>query len=49
MAINKYNYEPTSRQTNFGTLQDPIALLVNYDGQEKDQYNSYFGAVKAKL
>ena len=47
VAINKYNYQPESRQTNFGTLQDPIALLVNYDGQEKDQYNSYFGAVKA--
>jgi len=46
-AINKYNYEPTTRQTNFGTLQDPIALLVQYNGQEKDQYNSYFGAVKA--
>jgi len=47
LAINKYNYQPQSRQTNFGTLQDPIALLVSYDGQEKDQYNSYFGAVKA--
>ena len=47
LAINKYNYQPQSRQTNFGTLQNPIALLVSYDGQEKDQYNSYFGAVKA--
>jgi len=46
-AINKYNYEPKTRQTNFGTLQDPIALLVKYNGQEKDQYNSYFGAIKA--
>jgi len=47
VAINKYNYEPKTRQTNFGTLQDPVALLVHYNGQEKDQYNSYFGAVKA--
>ena len=46
LALNKYNYEPQTRQTNFGTLQNPIALLVKYDGQEKDQYNSYFGAVK---
>ncbi len=46
IAINKYNYEPESRQTNFGTLQNPIALIVEYDGQEKDQYNSYFGAFK---
>lgn len=47
IAINKYNYEPKTRQTNFGTLSNPIALLVKYEGQEKDQYNSYFGAVKA--
>ncbi len=46
IAINKYNYEPQTRQTNFGTLSNPIALLVKYDGQEKDQYNSYFGAIK---
>lgn len=46
MAINKYNYEPQTRQTNFGTLSNPIALLVKYEGQEKDQYNSYFGAIK---
>jgi len=47
IAINKYNYQPKTRQTNFGTLQDPKALIVYYNGQEKDQYNSYFGAVKA--
>jgi hypothetical protein len=46
IAINKYNYQPETRQTNFGTLQNPIALLVNYNGQEKDQYNSNFGAIK---
>ena len=28
-------------------MQDPIALLVNYEGQEKDQYQTYFGAIKA--
>ncbi|MGB0896681.1 MAG: TonB-dependent receptor [Flavobacteriaceae bacterium] len=46
LAINKYNYQPQTRQTNFGTLTDPIALVVHYEGQEKDQYNSYFGALK---
>jgi len=45
-AINKYSYEPISRQTNFGTLADPIALLVFYDGQEEDRYDTYFGALK---
>ena len=46
-SINKYNYEPQTRQTNFGTLTDPLALLVFYDGQEKDEYQTYFGALKA--
>lgn len=45
-SINKYNYEPQARQTNFGTLNDPIALIVDYEGQEKDQYQTYFGAFK---
>jgi len=47
ISINKYNFQPENRQTNFGTLQEPIALLVAYDGQEKDQYQTYFGAFKA--
>ncbi|MEP1489405.1 MAG: TonB-dependent receptor [Algibacter sp.] len=45
-SLNKYNYEPQTRQTNFGTLADPIALLVFYEGQEKDQYQTLFGAFK---
>ena len=47
IAQNNYNYIPTSRQTNFGTISDPIALLITYDGQEKDKYQTYFGALKA--
>ncbi|WP_115808524.1 TonB-dependent receptor [Winogradskyella pacifica] len=47
ISSNKYNFQPENRQTNFGTLQDPVALLVFYDGQEKDQYQTYFGAFKA--
>ena len=46
-SINEYNYEPQTRQTNFGTLTDPLALLVFYQGQEKDKYQTYFGALKA--
>ncbi|WP_298238205.1 TonB-dependent receptor plug domain-containing protein [uncultured Algibacter sp.] len=45
-SLNKYGYEPQTRQTNFGTLSDPIALLVFYEGQEKDQYQTLFGAFK---
>ncbi|WP_347926349.1 carboxypeptidase-like regulatory domain-containing protein [Pontimicrobium sp. SW4] len=46
-SINSYNYQPQTRQTNFGTLTNPLALLVYYDGQEKDKYQTYFGAFKA--
>ena len=45
-SLNKYGYQPLTRQTNFGTLADPIALLVFYEGQEKDQYQTLFGALK---
>ena len=47
IAINKYSYKPLTRQTNFGTLADPVALLVFYEGQEEDKYDTYFGALKA--
>ncbi len=47
IAINSYEYTPFTRQTNFGTLQDPRALLVFYEGQEDTQYETYFGALKA--
>jgi len=46
ISINDYQYEPLTRQTNFGTIADPIALLVFYEGQEKDRYDTYFGALK---
>jgi hypothetical protein len=47
ISQNRYNYEPTSRQTNFGTIDSPIALVVDYEGQEKDKYTTYFGALKS--
>jgi hypothetical protein len=46
ISQNKYNYQPLSRQTNFGTLSDPIALQVFYEGQENDKYQTLFGAFK---
>jgi len=46
-SLNKYNYIPLTRQTNFGTLDNPLALVVQYQGQEKDQYQTLFGALSA--
>jgi len=47
LSLNKYNFKPQNRQTNFGSISDPLALIVFYDGQEKDQYQTEFGALKA--
>ena len=47
ISQNKYQYQPLTRQTNFGTIDDPVALQIFYDGQEKDQYTTYFGALKS--
>lgn len=47
ISSNTYEFQPKNRQTNFGTIANPMALLVYYEGQEKDAYNTYFGAIKA--
>ncbi|WP_027125184.1 TonB-dependent receptor [Gelidibacter mesophilus] len=47
ISSNTYDFQPQNRQTNFGTIANPMALLVYYDGQEKDAYKTYFGALKA--
>jgi hypothetical protein len=47
LSLNRYRFQPQNRQTNFGTLADPLALIVFYEGQEKDQYQTEFGAFKA--
>jgi hypothetical protein len=46
IAINDYKFRPLARQTNFGTIANPIALVVAYEGQEHDRYDTYFGALK---
>ncbi len=47
-SINDYNYVPTSRRTKFGSVQEPLELIVYYNGQEDDQYFTAFGALNAK-
>ena len=47
ISQNKYDYQPLTRQTNFGTIDEPIALQVFYEGQEKDRYTTFFGAAKS--
>ena len=44
-SLNNYNYTPISRRTKFGTLSEPLELIVYYDGQEKDSYETLSGAL----
>lgn len=47
LSINDYQNRPLTRQTNFGTLLDPRALLVFYEGNEQNKYSTQSGALKA--
>ena len=47
LSLNEYRIEPLTRQTNFGTLSDPMALIVFYEGQEFNTYTTELGALKA--
>lgn len=44
-ARNKYNLTPTTRETKFGTQENPLRLYIVFDGLEADQFNNYMGAL----
>ncbi|APZ48154.1 TonB-dependent receptor [Polaribacter reichenbachii] len=46
-SLNNYNYQPLSRRTRFGTVADPLELVVFYSGQEQDKYLTLFSALSA--
>ena len=46
-SLNNYNYQPLSRRTRFGTVANPLELIVFYSGQEKDKYLTLFGALSS--
>ena len=45
-SLNNYNYTPKTRKTKFGTIANPLELIVYYNGQEKDKFKTVFGAFK---
>ena len=49
VSINNYKNEPLARQTNFGTISEPRALIVFYEGQEQNRYETQMGALKADV
>lgn len=45
IAINNYNFAPTTRETNFGTSEDAKQFKVYFDGKEDDRFETWFGAL----
>lgn len=48
-SLNDYQNEPLSRQTNFGTLLDPRALVIEYQGNEQNNYQTELAALKTEF
>lgn len=43
ISDNHYNFTPSDRETNFGTMEDVKSFKVYFDGKEKDLFRTYFG------
>ena len=48
-SLNNYSYEPISRRTRFGTVVNPLELIVFYDGKEENNYLTLFNAISGDL
>uniref|UniRef100_UPI003216B92C TonB-dependent receptor n=1 Tax=uncultured Draconibacterium sp. TaxID=1573823 RepID=UPI003216B92C len=47
VAQNQYNFIPQTRETTFGTWQNPLNTKIYFDGQEVDDFKTYLGAITA--
>jgi len=45
---NKYNFIPSSRQTDYGSINDALRLSVFFQGQEITQFETFFGAFSTR-
>jgi len=45
---NTYDFNPTARETSFGTMDEPRKFIVHYDGAERDRFQTLFGAATLK-
>ncbi len=43
ISDNHYNFTPSDRETNFGTMENVKSFKVYFDGTEKDLFRTYFG------
>ena len=45
-SSNAYRSNPETRQSDFGTVDQPLRLNIYFEGQEKDAYDSGMGAIR---
>lgn len=43
-ALNSYRFVPENRETSFGTIDQALNLRIYYDGNERDEFETYLGA-----
>lgn len=48
LAINNYKFIPHTRETSFGTISNAKRFKVYFDGQERDKFQTLFGAFTLK-
>lgn len=45
ISLNHYNFKPHDRETSFGVADDVKKFKVYFDGEEKDRFETYLGAL----
>lgn len=45
ISSNHYNFKPADRETSFGTSTNTKKFKVYFDGEEKDRFDTYLGAL----
>ena len=45
ISDNHYNFQPTDRETSFGTMENVKSFRVYFDGEERDLFRTYFGSL----
>ncbi len=47
ISDNHYTFEPSDRETKFGTMETARSFKVYFDGKEKDFFRTWFGSLSA--
>ena len=47
ISLNDYRFTPVDRETSFGTSMAAKSFKVYFDGQERDKFRTFFGALTA--